>query len=480
MRKAIALILVLAMALTFCACGKDTTAQSPAAPAATPTPEEVTTSAPTDEPAATPEAPAEEPEATPAPEASTTPETVANTREESYTNSGTFMINEYDGTTGELLLTEFYSDDGSYIESIMYYENNESVLQVDYRPDGQIDCEYHLENDEVTYIVLYNYDADGNFIDTTTEDMSWQGGDEGFNDVETYYYDDGSYMLVETNEYGETAYTAYYDAEGKLTTEQIFENGMPTFENHFENGELVSYNQHIYAGYDKVWSGFYSRTDSGDFVLDYEKYYGEQPPVEEPVVEQPTGGSQSSTSQSVALPELSDYEYMNMSVSEVEEAFAANGFTVSKQTQEYDFTDYVGVSVFGDGPSYRRAMVNMDPNGEVLPWIYFEHKAEDSSAPMDIGLRGIKTHDSLLTVLQKLGIRDAETTADTLNALDAQDDSANWYENLPSDYEEDGKYVSFGVSYNGERQDIGVYIGYSDILINFYFADGILVGFETM
>ncbi len=477
MRKAITLILVLVLAFSLCACGKDA-AQTPTSPEATPAPEAVTTPAPQES-----EAPADEPEATPEATPEAAPENVENIREEGYTNSGTFMIDEYDGESGELLLTEFYSDDGSYIESIIYYENNEPVLQVDYRPDGQIDCEYHLENDEVTYIVLYHYDADGNLIDTTTEDMSWQGGDEGgegFNDVETYYYDDGSYMLVETNEYGETAYTAYYDAEGKLTTEEIFENGMPTFENHFENGELVSYNQHIYAGYDKVWSGFYSRTDSGDFVLDYEKYYGEQPPVEEPVVEQPTGGSQSSTSQSVALPELSDYEYMNMSVSEVEEAFAANGFTVSKQTQEYDFTDYVSVSVFGDGPSYRRAMVNMDPNGEVLPWIYFEHKAEDSSAPMDIGLRGIKTHDSLLTVLQKLGIRDAETTADTLNALDAQDDSANWYENLPSDYEEDGKYVSFGVADNGESQDIGVYIGYSDILINFYFADGILVGFETM
>ena len=183
MRNAIALILVLAMALTFCACGKDNS-QTPTTPEATPTPEAVNTPAPQES-----EAPADEPESTPdaAPEA--TPEEPAapaeNIREEGTNSSGNRYVNEYSGETGELLKTEFYFGDGA-IESILYYENEEPTLEVVYRPDGQIDCEYYLENDEVTQIVFYNYDAEGNLIDTTTEDMSWQGGDEGsgYNDVD--------------------------------------------------------------------------------------------------------------------------------------------------------------------------------------------------------------------------------------------------------------------------------------------------------
>lgn len=470
------------MALSFCACGKDNS-QTPTTPAATPTPEAANTPAPQES-----EAPADEPEATPnttpeaAPEA--TPAPSGNIREESTTGSGTPIVLEYDSVTGELVKTEFYSDDGA-LESAQFFENEQTVMQIDYRPDGQIDCEYYFENDEVVYIVFYNYDSNGNLIDTTTEDMSWQGGgeDPGYNDVQLEENGDGSYTVTEYDSYGMPVYASYYDANDVLISETIFDNGMAVLVNYYENYELVSYEEYLYNGYELTWSGSYSRTAGGDFVLESEQYYSNGQPV---VNDQPSGNDQPSVPQSGSLPTLSEYDYIGMSASEVESALAANGFTVSKEIIEYDFADYTSTQVYGDGPAYRRATVSMDTAGETLPWILFTHNADDSSAPMDIGLRGIKTHDSLLTVMKKLGIRNADAVAEKLNYVYNADDYSAWDDSVLSEYTEGNNYVYFGTADTGKDgkniDQISINIGYDAEYFTtcFYFEDGILVSFETM
>lgn len=454
MRKVIALVLVLTMALTFCACGKNTE-QTPTDP------ETVTTPAPTES-----EAPADEPEESTGP-------TVENIREEGFTSNGTPIVSEYDGVTGELVLTEFYSDEGC-LEMIVYFKDGETTMQVDYRPDGKVEREYYMEHGETVKVVSYYYDEAGNLVDTIVDNFSDLGNEDeggtGANHVETYHYDDGSYMMEETNAYGELVYTAFYNTEGMLTTEQIFENGLAVQENHYENFELVSYNKYVYDGYDMAWSGFYSRAADGSFVLDFEQYYGEN---------QPSGGDQPSSPQTIALPELNEYDYVYMSANDIESAFAANGFAITREGDEY-------VDIAGTINGTQRAYISMSENLESLPWILFTHEASDSSAAMDIGLRGIKTHDSLSSVLNKLGIRNAETVADKLEYVYNMDDYSAWDDTVLAAYTEDGKYVYFGVIYyDDEGRDldqIGVYIEYIDeaFLINFYFEEGILVGFETM
>lgn len=488
MRKAIALILVLAMALTFCACGKDSS-QTPTTPEATPTPEAVNTPAPQES-----ESPADEPESTPdaAPEA--TPEEPAapaeNIREEGTNSSGNRYVNEYSGETGELLKTEFYFGDGA-IESILYYENEEPTLEVVYRPDGQIDCEYYLENDEVTQIVFYNYDAEGNLIDTTTEDMSWQGGDEGsgYNDVDVQENEDGSYMVTEYDAYGMPVYAAYYDANDVLISDTIFENGMEVLVCYYENNLIVRYEEYKYDGYELVWSGSYAIAADGDFALEFEQYFSNGQPVvnDQPADnDQPSGNDQPSEQpQANGLPELSEYEYANMSPDEVEAAFAAHGFRVNRNEGEY-----VSVTGFANGEA-PRATITMSAYGEYLPWFAFTHDVDDSSAPMDIGLRGIKTHDSMRSVIQKLGIPNADAVANRLEELYEINDMDVWEDNYDQGvleaYHEDVKTVFYTCAISGGGRDfdqVGFGIDYMAddyyFCIYFYFEDGILVDVEFM
>lgn len=491
MRKAIALILVLAMALTFCACGKDSS-QPPTTPAATPTPEAANTPAPQES-----ETPADEPDT--APESTPEAGSAENYREESVTSSGTPIVLEYDGETGELVKTEFYSDDGT-IESIQYFENEETAKQVDYRPDGQIDCEYYFENDEVTQIVFYNYDADGNLIDTTTEDMSWQGGDEGpgYNDVLIEKNGDGSYIVTEYDASGMPVYSTYYDANDVLISETIFDNGMAVLINYYENNELVRYDQYAYDGYELVWSGSYALTADGYFAMEYEQYYSNGQPVSNghPLInDQPSGNDQPAEPQPVEpqpaepqvgnLPELSEYEYANMSPDEVEAAFAAHGFRVNRNDGEY-----VSVTGFANGEA-PRATITMSAYGEFLPWYIFTHEVDDSSAPMDIGLRGIKTHDSMRSVIQKLGIRNADAVASKLEELYEINDMDVWEDNFDQGvleaYHEDVKTVFYTCAITGGGRDfdrVGFGIDYMAddyyFCIYFYFEDGILVDLEFM
>lgn len=484
MRKAIALILVLAIALTFCACGKDSS-QTPTTPEATPTPEAVNTPAPqeSDAPADEPES---TPEATPAPEAGS----VENYREESVTSSGTAIVLEYDGETGELVKTEFYSDDGT-IESIQYFENEETTKQVDYRPDGQIDCEYYFENDEVTQIVFYNYDGNGNLIDTTTENMSDMGSSEGpgYNDVQVQENEDGSYMVTEYDTYGMPVYSAYYDETGMLRTESIYENGMEVCNNTYDETGLISYSLYEYEGYDRVYSAHYYRVEDDSFVLESEFHYKDGQLI---VDDQPTGNDQpadndqpSEQPQANGLPELSEYEYANMSPDEVEAAFAAHGFRVNRNEGEY--VDIIGFAN-GEAP---RANISMSAYGEYLPWFVFTHDVDDSSAPMDIGLRGIKTHDSMRSVMQKLGIRNADAVASRLEELYEINDMDVWEDNYDQGvleaYSEDVKTVFYTCAISGGGRDfdrVGFGIDYMAddyyFCIYFYFEDGILVEVEFM
>ena len=482
MKKALALIMAAMLLLSCCACsGGETqqpsaTQQPTAAPDTTPEANEPE-AAPSAEPTAAPSA---EPEAAPREE---TPEAGASDdgfiREEDVTDGGSPITYVYKESTGELVSIEICSEDG-VLEFVSRYENGMPCMDIYYNPDGSVSEElYYDEFGNITGSTFYVYDENGNLITTETTDA----GEGGFGDTGIFEYPDGSYEVQEYGPDGKLEFSTLYNANDQRMMDTVYSDGIMVMQNFYEEDIWVARDEYIVDGCDVIGVRHYSVVD-GSAVLEYEDIFEiiqpEPDPDPAPV---PDSGSGSGSSQSASLPAIRDWTYATMTPAEAEAVHAACGFEVSV-SEDTDFNLY---NVYGDLNGSRRAIVSLDPDGLYLPWIRLVHALDDSSAPMDIGLRGIKTHDSMLSVMKALGIPNAESTASLIADIYAADDIDRWYEETDggalSSYYSGDCIVYYMAADTGTGRAIGevcVCLGYDDdySTIILYFKDGVLIEAE--
>lgn len=110
--------------------------------------------------------------------------------------------------------------------------------------------------------------------------------------------------------------------------------------------------------------------------------------------------------QTVTLPSMNEVTFMgqsiqNITIAEMKNLAAQNGYEVTER-DEGDFWWFTINSENGYHGADMSALQYY--NAPRCDGLWYDHAIDDDGVPLDIGIRGIRTHDSMESVLSKLGV----------------------------------------------------------------------------
>lgn len=189
------------------------------------------------------------------------------TYENSYSDDGS-MQSSKSYMNGVLFEETSYRADGdgnsSVLQNIHFFKNGErSVTDYDEMGKPSKETEYAADGSVISEnIYNYKYDGRGEIIDYTSytngklaEDFDFEYNDEGFTYPcrSRYYYADGTSYCVAQDQYYNNLSETEYDADGKVTSETVYEytfdsNNNVIYTRSYLNGVLF---QEIEGAYDE-------------------------------------------------------------------------------------------------------------------------------------------------------------------------------------------------------------------------------------
>lgn len=123
--------------------------------------------------------------------------------------------------------------------------------------------------------------------------------------------------------------------------------------------------------------------------------------------------------QTVTLPSMSEVTFMgqsiqNITIAEMKNLAAQNGYEVTEREEDDHWWFTINSENGYSGADMSAAQYYNAPRCDF--WSY-DHAIDDDSVPFDIGIRGIQTHDSIETVLSKLGVKELLPTVEEIKGI---------------------------------------------------------------